>query len=56
MGGPIRFVFMILWFAIGLSMIGELQTCTLAMAGKASAAQRQMLSYGRWNRRLLFHK
>ena len=53
MRGPIGFVFTVIWFAIGLAMVGTLKDCTMAMAGKAAMAQRQSISYGRWNRQLV---
>ena len=54
MSGPIRFVFSIIWFAIGLSMIGTLQECTASMGRQAATAQKQDgISYGQWNRELL---
>lgn len=34
--GPIRFVFVIIWFAIGLGIVGSLKDCT-AMMGKEAA-------------------
>ena len=54
MSGPVRFVFSIIWFAIGLNMIGTLQECTASMGHEAAKAQqRDTISYGKWNRELL---
>lgn len=52
--GPIRFVFTIIWFAIGLSMVGTLKDCTNAMGKEAvKAHQHGGISYRKWNRQLL---
>jgi hypothetical protein len=51
--GPIRFVFTVISFAIGLSMVGTLKDCTAIMAGKAAKAQQQTISYSWWNRQLV---
>ena len=54
MSGPIRFVFSIMWFAIGLSLVGTLQECTASMGYVAANAQKQNpISFGVWNRTLL---
>lgn len=54
MSGPIRFVFSIIWFAIGLSMVGTLQECTASVGHAAASAQKQNpISFGLWNRALL---
>ncbi len=53
MMGPIRFVFAVIWFAIGLATVGTLKDCTAIMAGKAVKAQEQTISIGWWNRQLL---
>lgn len=51
--GPIRFVFMILWFAIGLAVIGSLKDLTLIMASKAAKAHYQGgLSFRKFNEML----
>jgi len=53
MSGIIRFIFAIIWFAIGLSMAGSLKNCTKIIAAEAiSAHQNQGISFGKWNRRL----
>ena len=56
MGGAIRFVFTIIWFAIGLSVMGQISQCTLMMAGRAAHAQGESISLGAWNRQLLRQK
>jgi hypothetical protein len=53
MTGPIRFVFTVIWFAIGLAMVGTLKDCTATMMGHAAKAQKQTISYGWWNRQLM---
>ncbi len=53
MTGPFRFVFTIIWFAIGLAMVGTLKDCTATMAGEAVKAQGQAISHGWWNRQLI---
>ncbi len=54
MSGPVRYVFSIIWFAIGLSTVGTLRECTASIGGAAvTAQQRDTISYGRWNRELL---
>lgn len=54
MSGPFRFVFTLIWFAIGLGMIGTLKDCTSAMGKEAAIAHQQGgISYGWWNRQLL---
>lgn len=51
--GPIRFVFMILWFAIGLAMIGSLKDLTMIMAGEAAKAHNSGgLSFRKFNEML----
>lgn len=52
--GPFRFIFTIIWFAIGLGIAGTLKDCT-AMMGKeaAKAHQHGGISYGWWNRQLV---
>lgn len=53
MVGPIKFVFTIIWFAIGLGMIGSLKECTSIMGKEAAiATKRGGTSYGEWNRKL----
>lgn len=52
--GPFRFIFAIIWFAIGLGIIGTLKDCTANMANEAAIANRRGgISYGEWNRTLL---
>jgi hypothetical protein len=52
--GPIRFIFVVIWFAIGLGIAGTLKDCTAIMANKAAIAhQHGGISYGWWNRRLV---
>ena len=36
--GPIRFVFVIIWFAIGLGIAGTLKDCTAIMGKEAAIA------------------
>lgn len=51
--GPIRFVFTIIWFAIGLAMVGTLKDCTASMGKEAAIAhKRGGISYSWWNRKL----
>lgn len=51
--GPIRFVFVVIWFAIGLSIVGTLKDCTAMMGKEAAIAhKRGGISYGWWNRQL----
>jgi hypothetical protein len=53
MAGPIKFVFTIIWFAIGLGMIGSLKECTAIMGKEAAIATKNGgISYGKWNRTL----
>lgn len=52
MRGPINFVFMILWIAIGLSVAGTLRECTSTMAGLAVEAPKSQLKLGDLNRKL----
>ena len=53
MVGPVRFVFTILWIAIGLSSLGTLKACTNALVHKAASSQQgKAISLGEWNRRL----
>jgi hypothetical protein len=48
--GPIRFVYAIIWFAIGLSTVGVLKDCTMLMAARAAKAnQGEVLSLKSWN-------
>lgn len=57
MTGPIRFVFTIIWFAIGLAMVGTLKDCTGAMGREAAKAHMKGgISYGWWNRQLVGEK
>lgn len=52
--GPIRFVFAVIWFAIGLSIAGTLKDCTATMGKEAAIAhKRGGISYGWWNRQLV---
>ncbi|NJM09529.1 MAG: hypothetical protein HC883_01115 [Bdellovibrionaceae bacterium] len=52
--GPVRFVFSVMWFAIGLATLGTLKDCTMVMAGNAvEAHQHGGISYGWWNRQLV---
>lgn len=52
--GPIRFVFTVLWFAIGLAMVGTLKDCTATMMGRAAHAQRhEVISCQWWNKQLV---
>ncbi len=52
--GPIRFVFTVWWFAIGLAVFGNLKECTLVMAGMAAKSQQaEAYSMGKWNRKLV---
>ncbi len=52
--GPIRFVFAIVWFAIGLAVVGSLKEGTLLMAKQAATThQRGGISFGKWNRQLV---
>lgn len=52
--GPIRFVFVIIWFAIGLSIVGTLKDATVSMSKEAAIAHKHGgISYGWWNRALL---
>lgn len=52
--GPIRFVFVIIWFAIGLGIAGTLKDCTAIMGKEAAIAhKRGGISYGWWNRQLV---
>ncbi len=52
--GPVRLVFAVLWFAIGLATLGTLKECTMVMAGMAvEAHQTGGISYGWWNRQLV---
>ena len=54
MQGPIRFVFTIIWFAIGLGIAGTLKDCTATMARHAAIAHKHGgISYGWWNRQLV---
>ncbi len=54
MMGPIRFVFAVIWFAIGLGVAGTLKDCTATMGKEAAIAnKRGGISYGWWNRSLL---
>jgi hypothetical protein len=53
MSGPIKFVYTIIWFAIGLTMVGQLKTCTMIMAGMAVEAQSSQLSLSKWNQQLV---
>ena len=54
MRGPIQFVFVVIWFAIGLAMVGTLKDCTGSMAKEAATAtKRGGISYGWWNRQLV---
>jgi hypothetical protein len=39
MSGPFKFVFSIIWVAIGLSTLGTLKDCTMQMAGLAARSQ-----------------
>ena len=51
--GPVKFVFTILWFAIGLAMVGSLRDCTAIIANKAAIEHKKGgISYGEWNRTL----
>lgn len=51
--GPVRFVFSVMWIAIGLATIGTLKDCTMVMANKAAKSQQtETISLGRWNRML----
>lgn len=51
MVSPIKFVFTIIWFAIGLGMVGSLKECTAIMGKEAAIATKQGgISYGKWNR------
>lgn len=52
MSGPIRFVYMIIWIAIGMSTLGTLRDCTRVMAGLANESQQNEFSLGKWNRLL----
>lgn len=55
--GPVRFVFSVMWIAIGLATLGILKDCTMVMAGKAAHSQKnEMLSLGAWNRKLFAAK
>ncbi|MGE4131421.1 MAG: hypothetical protein AB7F86_07265 [Bdellovibrionales bacterium] len=52
--GPVRFVFSVMWFAIGLATLGTLKDCTLTMAGMAAKSQQSdVISLGQWNRKLV---
>ena len=52
--GPIRFILALIWFAIGLGVVGTLKNCTATMANEAAIAnKRGGISYGHWNRRML---
>ena len=51
--GPIRFVFTVMWFAIGLATVGTLKDWTAVMAKNAAKShQTEVISYGWWNRQL----
>lgn len=53
MTGPIKFVFTVIWFAVGLGMIGSLKECTAIMGKEAAIATKHGgISYGKWNREL----
>ena len=53
MFGPIRFVFTIIWFAIGLSIVGTLKDCTASMGKEAvKVHQHGGISFKKWNDRL----
>ena len=53
MSGPIRFVFTIIWIAIGLSTIGTLKDCTSMMGKEAVKAHQQHgMSLTWWNNQL----
>ena len=52
--GPIRFVFVIIWFAIGLGIAGTLKDCTANMASEAATANKNGgISYKSWNGKIL---
>lgn len=55
MGGPVRFVVSVLWFAIALGTLGTLRDCTRAMMGHAVVANRHQLFLKDWNRKLFGH-
>lgn len=55
--GPVRFVITIIWFAIGLGIVGSLKDCTDIMGNKAAQAHMHGgISYGWWNRQLIGSK
>lgn len=52
--GPIRFVFVVIWFAIGLGIVGTLKDCTAIMGKKAAEAHKHGgISYVWWNHQLV---
>lgn len=52
--GIVRFIFVIIWFAFGLAMVGTLMDATRAMGHAAvKAHQHGGISYGKWNRELM---
>ncbi len=54
MKGPINFVFIVIWFAIGLAMIGTLKDCTAKMGKEAAIVhKRGGISYKWWNTKLV---
>lgn len=57
MNGIVRFIFVIIWFAIGLAMAGTLVDATRVMGHAAvKAHQHGGISYGKWNRELVNQK
>jgi hypothetical protein len=53
MSNIVRFVGVLIWFAIGLSMVGTLRQCTAVLAGKASKSRQEDFSFGHWSRKLI---
>lgn len=54
MSGPIKFVFTIIWFAIGLGIAGNLIEATGIMGREAAKAHiHGGMSFGWWNRQLV---
>ncbi len=52
--GPIRFAFTVIWFAIGLGVVGTLKDCTASMGREAAIAHKHGgISYSWWNRQLV---